>query len=154
MREHSYKVEILDADIIRKTLSAGLGFSRADREENIRRIGFLCQLLTRNGVCVIAAVISPYQAIRDEVRQMVGSDFLEIYLDCPLAVCIERDVKGMYKKALAGDLKGFTGIDDIYEVPPNPDLSLPTDRESKEESLLKILELLRSRGYMDQDITK
>lgn len=108
----------------------------------------MCQLLTRNGVFAVAAAISPYQSVRDEVRQTIGSDFVEIYLDCALSVCIERDVKGMYKRALEGDLKGFTGVDDIYEVPRNPDLILKTDHESKEESLFRVIELLRSKGYV------
>ncbi|MBW2085251.1 MAG: adenylyl-sulfate kinase, partial [Deltaproteobacteria bacterium] len=109
--ERGLLVEILDGDIIRKNLSKGLGFSREDRDTNIRRIGFVAHLLARNGVAVIVAAISPYQSVRDEVRAEIGN-FIEVFLDCPLEICVERDPKGLYRKALAGEIKHFTGIDD------------------------------------------
>ncbi len=136
LRNRGSKVELLDGDIVRQNLTKGLGFSREDRDENIRRIGFVCHLLTRNGVVAISAAISPYRLVREHVRRLIGS-FLEIHVNCPLEVCIQRDVKGMYKKALAGELPHFTGVSDPYEEPLNPDLVLFTDRETPQESAQK-----------------
>jgi adenylyl-sulfate kinase len=141
------KVELLDGDVIRTHLSKGLGFSKEDRDANIKRIGFVCKLLSRNGVIAIAAAISPYRAVRDFNRKEIG-DFVEIYCKCSLEVCIERDVKGLYKKALAGEIKNYTGIDDPYEAPLNAEVVLETDRETPEESVKKIFQKLESLEYI------
>ncbi len=142
LRELGQKVEILDGDIIRKNLTKGLGFSKEDRDENIRRIGFVAHLLARNGVVVLVAAISPYRQLRDEVRAKVGS-FIEVYVNAPLEVCELRDVKGLYKKARAGEITHFTGIDDPYEEPLSPEVECRTDRETISESVDKVFELLR-----------
>ena len=141
------KVELLDGDVIRTHLSKGLGFSKEDRDANIKRIGFVCKLLSRNGVIAIAAAISPYRAARDFNRKEIG-DFVEVYCKCSLEVCIERDVKGLYKKALAGEIKNYTGIDDPYEAPLNPEVVLETDRETPEESVKKIFQKLESLEHI------
>ena len=148
LRRRGLRVEILDGDEVRTNLSKGLGFSKEDRDTNIRRIGFVCHLLTRNDVIAIAAAISPYRAIRDEVREMVGQ-FIEIYVRCPLDICIQRDVKGLYKKAIAGELPQFTGISDPYEEPFHPELVLETDRESPEESAALVIETMVRLGYVE-----
>ena len=122
------KVEILDGDVVRTNLSKGLGFSQEDRNTNIRRIGFVAHLLSRNGVVAMTAAISPYRAIRDEIRAM-EPNFVEVYVTAPLEVCEGRDVKGLYAKARAGEIKGFTGIDDPYEEPVNPEIICYTERE-------------------------
>ena len=140
------KVELLDGDVVRQKLTKGLGFSKEDRDENIRRIGYVCHLLSRNGVIAVGAAISPYRAIRDELRAMI-SCFVEIYVHCPLEVCMHRDCKGMYKRALAGELKNFTGVSDPYEEPVQPELVLHTDQETPEQSAEKVLEYLRVRGW-------
>ena len=147
LRAHGYKVEVLDGDIVRENLTKGLGFSKADRDENIRRIGFVAHLLTRNEVIVLVSAISPYREIRDEVRQKVG-DFVEVYVNAPLETCEERDVKGLYKKARAGEIKQFTGIDDPYEAPINPEVECKTHLETLEESTAKVLSALRELGYL------
>ncbi len=147
LRDRGEKVEVLDGDIIRTNLSRGLGFSKEDRDENIRRIGFVAHLLTRNGVKVIVAAISPYRAVRQEVRERIG-DFVEVYVNAPLEVCEERDVKGLYRRARAGEIKNFTGIDDPYEPPDHPEVECRTDQETPEESARKILDFLASRGYL------
>jgi adenylylsulfate kinase len=141
------KIEVLDGDVVRTNLSKGLGFSKEDRDTNIKRIGFVCKLLTRNGVIAIAAAISPYREIRDFNRREIGN-FVEVYCKCPLKACIERDVKGLYKKALAGEIKDYTGVDDPYEEPLNPEVILETDRESHEESVAKIIRKLEALGYI------
>jgi len=141
------KVEVLDGDVIRTNLSRGLGFTKEDREANIRRIGFVCGLLSRNGVVAIAAAISPYREVRDQNRKEI-TDFVEVYCKCPVQVCIERDVKGLYRKALAGEIKNYTGIDDPYEEPLNPEVILKTDRETAEESVRKIMTGLENLGYL------
>lgn len=148
LKSHSPYVELLDGDIIRTNLTKGLGFSKEDRDENVRRIGFVSHILTRNGVFVVVSAISPYAAIRQEVRERIGEDFLEIFVNAPLSVCEGRDVKGLYKRARAGEIKGFTGIDDPYEAPPNPDVECRTDLETLEESVGKIIEELRQRKYL------
>ncbi len=143
-------VEILDGDEVRKHLTKGLGFSREDRDENIRRIGYVCRLLSRNGAVAIAAAISPYRAVRDEVRS--GHEegrFVEVFVNTPLEVCIRRDVKGMYKKALAGEIKQFTGIDDPYEPPLSPELILDAAAELEEQSAARILARLEQLGLVD-----
>lgn len=141
------KIEILDGDDVRTNLSRGLGFSKEDRDINIKRIGFVCKLLSRNGVIAIAAAISPYREARDFNRREIR-DFIEVYCKCPLEVCIQRDVKGLYKKALAGEIKNFTGIDDPYEEPLNPEVILMTDRETPDESANKVIAKLESLGYI------
>ena len=133
-----YRIEILDGDEVRQHLTKGLGFSREDRDENVRRIGYVANLLTRNGVIVLAAAISPYRAARGEVRAMVGR-FLEVYVNAPLDVCESRDPKGLYRRARRGELSGFTGVDDPYEAPENPDLECRTDLETVDESVAKVL---------------
>jgi adenylylsulfate kinase len=147
LRQWGYGLEVLDGDIVRTNLTKGLGFSRADRDENIRRIGFVSHLLTRNGVIVLVSAISPYREIRGEVRDRI-QDFVEIYVDAPLQVCEDRDVKGLYKRARAGEIKQFTGIDDPYEPPLNPEVHCHTDQESVEESVVKVLAKLESLGYI------
>lgn len=141
-------VEVLDGDVVRTHLTKGLGFSREDRDENIRRIGFVCGLLSKHGAVAIAAAISPYRAIRDELRAKTHN-FVEIYVNTPLEVCIQRDVKGMYKKALAGEMKNFTGVDDPYEPPLNPELTIETEKETPAESAERILRLLELMGLVD-----
>lgn len=147
LRAQGYAVEVLDGDIVRENLTKGLGFSKEDRDENIRRIGFVSHLLTRNGVIVMVSAISPYRDIRDEVRQKIG-DFVEIYVNAPLEVCEERDVKGLYKRARAGEIKQFTGIDDPYEPPLNPEIECRTDLETLEESTEKVMTSLKALGYL------
>jgi adenylylsulfate kinase len=147
LREQGHKLEVLDGDIVRENLTKGLGFSKADRDENIRRIGFVAHLLTRNEVIVLVSAISPYRDIRDEVRSKIG-DFVEVYVNAPLTVCEQRDVKGLYKKARAGEIKQFTGIDDPYEPPLNPEVECRTDVETLEESTSKVLNRLRELGYL------
>src|ERR1700722_19339587 len=138
------KVEVLAGDVGRTYLSKGLGFSKEDRDENIRRIGFVCELLSRNGVIAIAAVISPYRAAREKVRERIP-DFIEVYLECPVEVLVERDSKGLYKAALAGEIAHFTGISDPYEPPLNPEVSIHSAEETPEEGVEKILAALRSK---------
>jgi len=143
-----YKVEVLDGDVVRENLTKGLGFSKADRDENIRRIGFVAQLLTRNGVIVIVSAISPYRNIRDEVRNRIG-DFVEVYVNAPLAVCEKRDVKGLYKRARSGEIKSFTGIDDPYEPPINPEVECRTDQETLQESVSKVMNQVQERVHLN-----
>jgi len=142
------RVEVLDGDIVRQNLSYGLGFSREDRDRNIRRIAFVANLLARNGVIVIVALVSPYRAARDEARRLLA-DFFEVHVDCPGVECERRDVKGMYKRARAGELRGFTGVDDPYEAPLNPELSVLTDRQSSEESVARLEAALVQAGRLD-----
>ncbi|MBD2484180.1 adenylyl-sulfate kinase [Planktothrix sp. FACHB-1365] len=147
LQQKQCKLEILDGDIVRENLTKGLGFSKADRDENIRRIGFVAHLLTRNGVIVLVSAISPYREIREEVREKIG-DFVEVYVNAPLTVCEDRDVKGLYKKARAGEIKGFTGIDDPYEAPTNPEIECHTDQEDLAESIAKVMQKLAELGYI------
>ena len=150
LRDAGAKVEVLDGDVVRENLSKGLGFSKEDRDINIRRIGFVCELLSRNGVIAIVAAISPYRAVRDEVRS--GHEpgrFVEVFVDTPLAVCIQRDVKGMYKKALAGEIKQFTGIDDPYEPPVSPELAIETAAEAEQQSAARILARLEQLALVE-----
>jgi adenylyl-sulfate kinase len=149
LTRRSHNVEVLDGDIIRTNLSKGLGFSKEDRDTNIRRIGFVCNLLSRNGVVAIAAAISPYRAIRDEVREQIGS-FVEVFVACPINVLAERDVKGLYKKALAGEIKNFTGIDDPYEEPFNAEIVIHSDSETPEQSAARIVARLEELNYLHQ----
>lgn len=148
LRSQGYLVELLDGDIVRQNLTKGLGFSKEDRDENIRRIGFVAHLLTRNGVIVLVSAISPYREIRREVKAKIG-DFLEVFVNAPLEVCEKRDVKGLYKKARSGEIKHFTGIDDPYEIPTNPDVECHTDIETEAESIAKVWQKLKASGYLD-----
>jgi adenylylsulfate kinase len=147
LRERALNVEVLDGDVVRQNLSKGLGFSRSDRDTNILRIGFVAHLLSRNGVIVIVAAVSPYAAARDQVRKQIGR-FVEVHVDCPLGECERRDVKGMYRQARVGTLSAFTGLDDPYEPPIRPELKLPTREENVESSLSKLLGKLIELGYL------
>jgi adenylyl-sulfate kinase len=138
-------VETLDGDEVRKHLSRGLGFSREDRDENVRRIGYVAGLVARSGACAIAAAISPYRNVRDEVRASTHP-FVEVYTECPLPVLAKRDPKGLYRRALAGEIPNFTGVSDPYEAPVNPEVHLRTDREAPAASLARILERLEELG--------
>jgi adenylylsulfate kinase len=141
-------VEILDGDVVRENLSKGLGFSKEDRDVNIRRIAFVAHLLQRNGTFVITAAISPYRAIRDEARAMI-KDFVEVFADAPIEVCEQRDVKGLYAKARAGEIKGFTGVDDPYESPENPEVVCDTANETVEQSAQKVIEKLVELKFLE-----
>ena len=141
------RVEVLDGDAVRTHLSKGLGFSREDRDINVRRIGYVAHLLTRNGVFVVTAAISPYRAAREWCRETIR-DFVEVYLDTPLEACAERDVKGLYKKAFAGEIPMFTGVSDPYEPPVNPELTLSTHTLSRDECVVRILARLRELGHL------
>lgn len=149
LRERGCKVELLDGDVVRTHLSKGLGFSKEDRDTNIRRIGWVCEVLTRNDVVAIAAAISPYRAVRDEVRERIGR-FIEVYVECPIDKLAERDVKGLYKQALAGEITNFTGISDPYEPPLNPEVVCYSDgRETPEQSAAKVIAKLEQLGYIE-----
>jgi adenylyl-sulfate kinase len=148
LRGRGHRVEVLDGDVVRTHLSKGLGFSKEDRDTNIRRIGWVCEVLSRNDVVAIAAAISPYRDVRDEVRGNIGR-FVEVYVTAPIEVLAERDVKGLYRKALAGDLPNFTGVSDPYEPPLEPDVTCLTDgSETPEESAAKIMAKLEELGYL------
>jgi adenylylsulfate kinase len=136
------RVELLDGDEVRKNLSQGLGFSKADRDANIQRIAYVAKLLSRNGVIAITAAISPYRETRDAARAEIqdGAPFIEVFVDCPLEVCEQRDVKGLYKKARSGEIPQFTGVSDPYEAPEHPEITLHTDRESPDQDVDKILQ--------------
>jgi len=148
LRDRGLNVEVLDGDVVRRNLSKGLGFSKEDRDTNIRRIGFVAHLLQRNGVAVVVAAISPYREVRDEVRAQVG-DFVEVYVRCSLPELTRRDVKGLYEKALRGEIANFTGVSDPYEEPERPEVLIDTERESPEESVGRILATLEQRGYLE-----
>jgi adenylylsulfate kinase len=138
LKKQGFTIAILDGDIVRATLSKGLGFSRGDRETNLRRIAMKAKDLVRQQIVTIVAAICPYRAIRQEVRTIIG-ELVEVYVNCPLEVCISRDPKGLYRKALAGEILHFTGIDDIFETPLRPDLEIKTHTETPEQSLARIL---------------
>ncbi len=142
------KVERLDGDIVRKSLTRDLGFSKKDRDENIRRVTFVAKLLTRNGVAVLTSFISPYREVRANARQEI-ENFVEVYVKCPVEVCMQRDVKGMYEKAIKGEIKEFTGISDPYEEPLDPEILLETDKEGLEKSADKVIQRLNDLGYID-----
>ncbi|HXW51891.1 MAG TPA: adenylyl-sulfate kinase [Candidatus Acidoferrales bacterium] len=149
LRAAGLKVEMLDGDVVRTNLSKGLGFSREDRDTNVRRIGFVAHLLARNGVAVICSAISPYRKTRDEVRAQIGPGFIEVFADCPLDVCATRDGKvEMYEKARRGEIKEFTGVSDPYEPPPTPEVQVRTQEESPDESARRILDYLASRSLL------
>jgi adenylyl-sulfate kinase len=146
-------VEILDGDEVRNYLSKGLGFSKEDRDTNIRRIGFVARVLARNGVAAIAAAISPYAETRDEVRKLAkeqGVEFVEVFAHAELDSLVKRDAKGLYQKAIAGEIQHFTGVNDPYEPPPNPDVTIRSDKESVEESVQKIIGALQSKGLVPE----
>lgn len=147
LRSRGLKVEVLDGDVVRENLSKGLGFSKQDRDTNIRRIGWVCEVLTRNGVVAIAAAISPYREIRDENRAKIGR-FVEVYCEAPLEVLAERDVKGLYRKAIAGEIKNFTGVDDPYEPPLGAEVVIHSDRETVGESVGHVLSKLEELGFV------
>lgn len=150
LRRRGHRVEILDGDEVRTNLSKGLGFSKEDRDINIRRIGYVCNLLARNGVIAISAAISPYRDVRDEVRKLHGR-FFEVFMKCPLDTLVERDVKGLYKKALAGEIKSFTGVSDPYEEPITPELVIDSSAEKAEHSLTKLLATLEEKSFIPQN---
>src|SRR3569832_1584018 len=143
------KVELLDGDAVRKSLSQGLGFSKEDRDTHVRRIGFVCELLSRNGVIAIGAAISPYRAVRDEIRARIPN-FVEVYMHCPMEVLVERDVKGLYRKALAGELANFTGVSDPYEPPFNPEVTVNSALETPAESADRVWQFLERRSLISQ----
>ena len=153
-RERGYKVELLDGDEVRTHLSKGLGFSKEDRDTNIRRIGWVARVLARNGVIAITAAISPYKAIRDEIRGETESEgraaFVEVFASAPLDALVARDVKGLYKKALSGEIKNFTGVSDPYEAPENPEVTAFTSEESVDESAARLLGYLAQRGLIER----
>ncbi len=145
LRERGLRVELLDGDEVRKNLSKGLGFSKSDRDANIRRIGYVCRLLSRNEVAAVAAFVSPYRAIRDELRSSMDN-FFEVYVKCPVEECRKRDMKGMYRKADAGEIKEFTGVSAPYEAPEKPEVVVETDKEPPEACAKKILAALEAKG--------
>jgi adenylylsulfate kinase len=147
IKKRGRNVEVLDGDVVRTNLSKGLGFSKEDRDINIRRIGFVAHLLTRNGVAVVCAAISPYKAIRDENRRLIG-DFIEVYVKASVETCAKRDVKGLYEKAFSGEIKEFTGVSDPYEPPDNAEVVCDTEKETVEESAAKIVKYLEEKGYL------
>jgi len=152
LRERGLRVEVLDGDEVRTHLSKGLGYTKEDRDVNVRRIGFVAGLLARNGVAAITAAISPYRSVREEVRRAVerdGAGFVEVYVKCPLEVLARRDVKGLYQRALAGEIPHFTGVSDPYEEPLAPEVVVESDRETVDEGVAKVLGRLRELGYLD-----
>ncbi len=150
MKALGRNIEVLDGDIVRTHLSKGLGFSREDRDTNIKRIGFVCNLLTRNGVICISAAIAPYREARDWARKEIGN-FVEVYVRCPIEVCRQRDVKGLYKLVDEGKIKNFTGVDDPYEEPLHPELIVETDKETVDESVARIFAKLTQLGYLEAE---
>jgi len=150
LRAHGAKVEVLDGDEVRTYLSKGLGFSKQDRDENIRRIGYVCELLSRNGVIAIAAAISPYRAVRDEVRARIPN-FVEAYVECPIETLARRDVKGLYKQALAGEIAQFTGVSDPYEPPLGPEVTVNSAEQTPPESADLIWATLEHLGLIRFD---
>jgi sulfate adenylyltransferase len=147
LKKRGYIIERLDGDVVRQHLTADLGFSKEDRDKNIRRVGYVAHLLTRNNVLVLMANIAPYRAIRDEIRQLIG-EFLEVYVKCPIEICEQRDIKGLYKKAKKGEILNFTGVNDPYEEPTNPELIIETDKETVEQSKNKVINLLIEYGFI------
>ncbi len=148
IRDRGANIEILDGDVVRENLSKGLGFSKEDRDTNIRRIAFVADLLSRNGTPVITAAISPYREIRDEARDMMGERFIEVYVNASVEACADRDVKGLYEKAFKGEIKEFTGVSDPYEPPLNAEVTVETENEEPEESAAKIVAYLDERGLL------
>jgi adenylylsulfate kinase len=153
LRARGHRVEILDGDEVRTNLSKGLGFSKEDRDINIRRIGYVCNLLARNGVIAISAAISPYRDVRDEVRGL-HQRFFEVFVRCTIDKLVERDVKGLYKKALAGEIKSFTGVSDPYEEPLKPELIVDSSTETVEQSLGRLLGRLEELNYINKGVKR
>ncbi len=152
LRDRGLKVEVLDGDVVRTHLTKGLGFSREDRDENVRRVGWVCQVLSRNDVVAIAAIISPYRDVRDEVRAAMGRRFVEVYMEAPLEVLVERDPKGLYRRAMAGEIESFTGVSDPYEPPLDPEVVCHSDgRETAAESAGKVIRTLENLGLLEAD---
>ena len=151
LKKRGIKVERLDGDVVRQSLTRDLGFTKEDRDKNIERVTFVAKLLSRNGVATICSFISPYQAVRDQVRAET-TNFMEVFVDAPLDVVIERDVKGLYKQAIAGEIENFTGISDPFEAPENPDIHLRTDRQTPEESAQEIINHLEAEGLIPEKI--
>ncbi len=147
LKKINKKVEILDGDVVRQSLTKDLGFTEADRKTNLERVIFVAKLLSRNGIATLVSFISPYIASRDAARRTT-TNFIEIFVKCPVEVCIERDVKGLYKKAITGEIENFTGISHPYEEPPNPEIIVETDKETPEESVIKIIYFLTSNGFL------
>jgi adenylylsulfate kinase len=147
LKKKDYMVERLDGDVVRQGLTSDLGFSKKDRDENIRRATFLAKMLTRNNVVVLATFVSPYREQRRNARKEIER-FVEVYVRCPVEICMKRDVKGMYRKALEGKIKHFTGVDDPYEEPEHPELIINTDTESVEESVKKVMHTIEELGYI------
>jgi len=147
LKAQGLRAERLDGDIVRQDLTRDLGFSKADRDENIRRVTFVAKLLARNGVAVLVSFISPYRELRDRARQQI-ENFVEIYVKCPVEVCAQRDVKGMYQKAMRGEIKEFTGVNDPYEEPLRPELILETDKETLQQSVEKTMAKIKELGYL------
>jgi adenylyl-sulfate kinase len=147
LRAQSAKVELLDGDAVRQRLSLGLGFSKEDRNENVTRIGFVCELLSRNGIATIVAAISPYRAAREKVRVHIPN-FVEVYMECPIEVLIENDVKGLYKRALAGEIRNFSGVSDPYEPPLSADVTIRAYHDTPQEGVARIWEKLESLGLI------
>jgi adenylyl-sulfate kinase len=147
LRRRGLKVERLDGDIVRQALTRDLGFTKEDRDKNIERVTFVAKLLTRNGVAVLCSFISPYRERRAKTRQEIGT-FIEVYVECPLEVCAQRDVKGLYAKAFAGEIENFTGVSDPYEPPESPEIVCHTAEETLEESAGKVLAYLEAHGYI------
>ena len=147
LRDRGLKVERLDGDIVRQGLTSDLGFSKEDRDKNIERVTFVAKLLTRNGVAVLCSFISPYRERRNKSRQEIG-EFIEVYVECPVEVCAQRDVKGLYAKAFAGEVENFTGVSDPYEEPESPEIACHTAQETLEESVAKVITYLEEHGYV------
>jgi adenylylsulfate kinase len=147
LKKKDYTVERLDGDVVRQGLTSDLGFSKKDRDENIRRVTFVAKMLTRNNVIVLATFVSPFREQRRNARKEIER-FVEVYVRCPVEICMKRDVKGMYQRALEGKIKHFTGVDDPYEEPEHPELILNTDTESPEESVKKVLQIVEKLGYI------
>lgn len=148
LKQAGAKVELLDGDEVRTHLSKGLGFSKEDRDTNVHRLGFVCQLLSRNGVIAIVAAISPYRETRNQVRAKI-ENFVEIYVHCPIEVLAERDVKGLYKRALAGEIANFTGVSDPYEAPTSPEVTVDSSKETLEQSEARVWDKLKEMGLID-----
>jgi adenylyl-sulfate kinase len=147
LRNRGLKVERLDGDIVRQSLTRDLGFSKEDRDNNIERVTFVAKLLTRNGVGVLCSFISPYRERRAKSRAEIG-EFIEVYVECPVEECARRDVKGLYAKAFSGEIEMFTGVSDPYEEPENPEIVCHTAQETIEESVAKVIGYLEEQGYI------
>ena len=151
LKRRGVKVERLDGDVVRQSLTRDLGFSKEDRDKNIERVSFVAKLLSRNGVACICSFISPYQAVRDQVRAET-TNFIEVFVDAPLEVVMQRDVKGLYDKAIAGEIPNFTGISDPFEAPLAPEIRVPTDQQTPQESAQMILDYLQERGFVRESV--